>query len=270
MSDLIHHSEYDIQPNGDDPVVNKSLHKALLILACFTESQPDWGVSDLARHLGIGKSSVSTMLSTLANLNFVYQSPVTRRYSLGLRCLELGYVTSSNLLLRNYAFPILESLIQDGRIVYMAILYRDSVLYIETLFPIRRQVNYSSVGRCAPLYCTAIGKAMLAHMPEQYIQQYVQSTTLNPLTPNTITNAQKLTDELETIRTQGYALDRQEVELGIQCVGAVIRGNRGTVIGAISISGSQHEIDFNNIDLLSSDIMSASREISKKVASSGY
>ncbi|MAU08314.1 MAG: IclR family transcriptional regulator [Anaerolineaceae bacterium] len=270
MSDLMNHTGFGAPIQENDPAVNKSLYKALLILDCFSEAQPEWGVSDLSRHLGIGKSSVSTMLSTLAHLNFVYQSPVTRRYRLGLRCLELGYVASSNLLIRDFAFPILERLLKGSRIVYMAIPYRDSVLYVETLFPIRRQVNYSSVGRRAPLYCTAIGKAMLAHMPDDYIHQYIQSTSLTAYTANTITKPDQLLDELEQIRAEGYALDRQEKELGIQCVAVAIRRNQDGVIGAISISGSPQEIDFDNLDTLAHEVMNASSEIAKKVTTSGY
>lgn len=270
MSDLINHPALDTYDERESPNVNKSLYKALLILDCFTEATPEWGVTDLGRHLGIGKSSVSTMLSTLADLNLVYQSPVTRRYRLGLRCLELGYVASSNILLRDYAFPILETLLKGSRIVYMAIPYQDSVLYIETLFPIRRQVNFSSVGRRAPFYCTAIGKAMLANMPDHYIDHYLKSIDFQPLTTNTITDADRLSAELMRIRQQGFSLDHQESELGIQCVGAPIRYNSGHVIGAISISGSPHEIDFSDVETLAHEVMDASRSIAQKVASSGY
>lgn len=270
MSDLINHASLNHQGEPEAPPINKSLFKALQILDCFTEATPEWGVSDLSRHLGIGKSSVSTMLSTLATFNFVYQSPTTRRYRLGLRCLQLGYVASSQLLLRDYAYPILETLLKENRIVYMGIPYQDTVLYVETLFPIRRHVNYSSVGRRAPLYCTAIGKSMLAHMPEDYIDYYLTSIDFKPQTPHTITSADDLRKELSTIKQRGYSMDRQEAEIGIQCVGAPIRRSDGSVVGAISISGSPNEIDFANIDTLSDEIMRASREISKKVASTGY
>lgn len=269
MSDLVNH-EPESSVLEDAPVVNKSLYKALLILDCFTEATPEWGVSDLSRHLKIGKSSVSTMLSTLATLNFVYQSPTTRRYKLGLRCLELGYVASSRLLIRDFAFPFLSTLLKGNRIVYMGIPYHNGLLYIETLLPIRRQVNYSSVGRRAPFYCTAIGKAILAHMPQEYVEQYLQSTDFRRITPNTITQPDKLMEELTRIREQGYSIDDQEREIGIQCIGAPIRRTNGELIAGISISGSPNEIDFANISSLSEEIMKVSRDISQKVASSGY
>jgi IclR family transcriptional regulator, KDG regulon repressor len=268
MSDIINNAPFNIQ-TGDEPAVNKSLYKALLILDSFTEANPEWGVSDLSRHLGIGKSSVSTMLSTLASLNFVYQSPTTRRYRLGPRCLELGYVASSRLVIRNLAFPCLETLLQGNRIVYMGIPYLNELLYIETLFPIRRQVNYSSVGRRAPLYCTAIGKAILAYMPPLYIEEYINTVAFRRHTPNTIMSAQDLREELEMIQKRGYSIDRQETELGIQCVGAPVRGSDGNVIAAISISGSPKEINFDNLADLSEEILKVSRDISQKVIAAG-
>lgn len=270
MSDLINHDPVANALTTHVPGVNKSLHKALLILDCFTEANPEWGVSDLSRELGISKSSVSTILSTLANLNFVYQSPTTRRYRVGLRCLELGYVASSRILIRDFAFPYLETLLKGNRIVYMGIPYEQEVLYIETLLPIRRQVNYSSIGRRAPFYCTAIGKVILAHMPDEYIQTYLNTIEFRARTPNTITSAEVLQQELATIRAQGYALDRQEAESGIQCMGVPIRLADGRVVAGISISGSPGEINFDEIDQLSTELLTVGRNISQKTASAGY
>lgn len=270
MSDIINHSNLESPDDALKPANNKSLQRALLILDAFTEATPEWGVSDLSRHLRMSKSSISTMLSTLAGLNFVYQSPVTRRYRLGLRCLQLGYVASSRLLLRDVAFPTLETLLQDNRIVYMGIHYQDTLLYIETLLPIRRQVNYSSIGRQAPLYCTAIGKAILANMPDVYIEKYIETVELRPMTHNTITNQAQLRDELHSIRQQGFALDQQEAELGIQCVSAPVYGSNRQVVAAISISGSPTVINFDQVMTLSDEVMKASRDISQKITSMGY
>ena len=180
----------------DEPKVNKSLHKALRILDCFSEATPEWSVTELSRELGIGKSSVSTMLALLASMDFVEQSPVTRRYQLGLRCLELGYQVSSRLVIRDFAFPYLEPLLKGNRIIYLGIPYHDEVLYIEALFPPRRRINFSSIGRRAPLYCTAIGKALLSAMPAEYLDRYLRRTKLARATENTIVDPDRLRQEL--------------------------------------------------------------------------
>lgn len=254
----------------DEPKVNKSLYKALRILDCFTEARPEWSVSELSRELGIGKSSVSTMLALLAEMDFVQQSAITRRYQLGVRCLELGYVASSRLVIRDYAYPYLEPLLRGNRIVYFGILHQDEVLYIEALFPVRRRINYSSVGRRAPLYCTAIGKAMLSTMPADYVDSYLQRTQLAPATEYTITDADRLRDELELTRKRGYSTDLQEREIGIQCVGVPIRRSDGALVAALSISGPASEITLDGIPLVAEEGREASRNIAIKLTSAGY
>jgi IclR family KDG regulon transcriptional repressor len=253
-----------------EPKVNKSLFKALRILDCFTEATPEWSVSELSRELGIGKSSVSTMLALLAEMDFVHQSPTSRRYELGLRCLELGYLASSRLVIRDLAYPYLEPLLRGNRIVYFGILHQDEVLYIEALFPVRRRINYSSVGRRAPLYCTAIGKALLASMPPAYVDDYLTRTPLVPATANTITDPDRLRDELALTRRRGYSTDRQERELGIQCVGVPIRRADGSLVAALSISGPSSEITLDGMAQVAEEGIAASRSISIKLSSAGY
>lgn len=253
------------------PQVNKSLHKALQLLTCFTESDPEWSVSDLSRHLGIGKSSVSTMLATLAQAGLVRQSAVTRRYGLGLRCLELGYVAASRFTLRDYAYPFLEALLGgEDRIVYMAIPYQDDILYVEALYPPRRKIKYSAQGRRGPMYCTGIGKAALAFMPEPYLDAFLSRNILRRFTPNTLTDPHALRAELEAIRARGYATDRQGHELGIQCVAAPVRANDGRVLAAISVSGHSSDVTEARFPDLGRQVLEAARDISRKLSLAGY
>ena len=265
-----------IFPVGDElpeqePSINKSLHKALRLLSCFREETPEWGVSALSRHLEISKSSVSTMLTTLATAGLVQQSPTTRRYRLGLRCLELGYLSSSRLIIRDYAFPHLEALLGDSNcIVYMAIPYHYDVLYIEALYPPKRKINYSAQGRRIPMHCAGIGKAALAFMPRTFIEEFLARAPLRRYTPNTITEREALLAELERTRERGYAVDRQEREEDIQCVAAPIRGGDGRLIASISISGSAQEIPVGKFLELGREVMQTARDISVKLASSGY
>jgi DNA-binding IclR family transcriptional regulator len=195
---------------------------------------------------------------------------MTRRYQLGLRCLELGYLASSRLALRDYAYPYLEGLLGgNNRIVYLAVPYQDDVLYIEALYPPRRRINYSSQGKRAPMYCTGIGKAALAFLPEAYQQDYLRRVPLKPLTPNTITEPTELRRELACIRKQGYAVDRQERELGIQCVAAPVRAADGRLVAAISISGASTEIAEAAFPALALEVMQAALDISRKLISAG-
>lgn len=253
------------------PKVNKSLHKALRLLDCFSEAKPEWSVSELSRTTRLAKSSVSTMLATLAGTGIVQQSPTTRRYRLGLRCLELGYLASSRLIIRDYALPHLEALLGNNNcIVYLAIPYQHEVLYLDALYPPHRKINYSSQGRLAPMYCTGIGKAALAFMPESYLAEFLQHVLLNQHTPNTITDPATLREELANIRARGYATDLQERELGIQCVAAPVRLRNGTVAASISLSGSADEVSSDRFPELGQVVMETARDISSKLITAGF
>ncbi len=253
------------------PTTNKSLHKALQLLRCFDEENPEWSVTALARRLEMAKSSVSTMLATFASAGLVEQSPATRRYRLGLRCLELGYLTYSRLTIRDYAFPHLEALLGDSNcIVYMAIPYGYDVLYIEALYPPKRKINYSAQGRRIPMHCTGIGKAALAFMPEEFLGEFLANAPLRRFTPNTITDPEALRQELARTRQRGYAIDRQEREEGIQCVAAPVRGSDGRVIASISISGSSQDVTSERFSELGREITETARAISRKLGTAGY
>jgi len=242
-----------------------------VLLSRFTEERPEWSVSDLSRHTGLGKSSVSTMLSALAQAGLVQQSPVTRRYQLGLRCLELGYVAASRLTLRDYAYPFLEALLDQGnRIIYLAIPYQDDILYVEALYPPRRKINYSAQGRRGPMYCTGIGKAALAFMPKEYLEGFLERVPLRRFTPNTITEPDALRAELEATRQRGYAVDRQEHEPGIQCVAAPVRANDGRVLASLSMSGHCSDVTEERFDELGQQVVETAREVARKLALVGY
>lgn len=258
-------------PNGD-PRTNKSLHKALRMLGAFTESTPEWGVSDLARHLGVSKSSVSTMLGTLASFDLVHKSSLTGRYELGLRCLEMGYLSASKITIRDLAFPFLGKLLaESGRIVYMGIPYKQEVLYVEALYPEHRRINFSSRGKRAPLYCTGIGKALLAWLPSEARDNYLGSTREFPRhTSSTLTTRTELEQELVRTRDRGHAIDRQERELGIHCVAAPVQNRLGHAIAAVSLSGPSEEIDDAGFAQLGRLTSSTARDISRKVQISGY
>ena len=238
------------------------------ILESFTESVPEWGVTELSRRLSMSKSTVSEILRTLAAFDLVEQSPASSRYHIGLRALELGFLASSALVLRDVAIPHLETLkAQTNRIVYLAVPRGFEMLYVESLHPTQRQVSYSGQGRRGPMYCTGIGKAALAWMPEAFLEAYLESVPLSPETGNTICQRYGLIEELRLTRERGFSVDRQERELGIQCVGAPIFAADGSVRAAISISGSARELPEEEFRHYADLVTDAARSITKRLAS---
>ncbi len=249
----------------------KSLVRALNLLSYFTEDSPEWSVSDLSRHAKMPKSTVSTILATLRDEDLLHQQPDTGRYRLGLRCLELGYYSASQLVIRDIAFPYLQSLLESvNQIVYMAVPYQSHVLYIEALYPLARRVNYSSVGRRAPMYCTAIGKSLLAQMAEKDRKEILSGMELEAYTPNTFTDVKSLEEELALTRERGYAIDREEREPGIRCVAAPLYGRRSAIVAAVSISGPANEFSQERIAEYGLRLKNLSNELSRKLALAGY
>lgn len=215
----------------------KSLGKALSLLDCFTESEPQWRLTDLARRLDLPKSTVSNILTTLEAFGYVRQFP-DGSYGLGLRVFELGFVARSSLKVQEHVLPILEEVLQaTNEIVYLTIPREGQVLYIEALYPTKRLIQYSIVGRRGPMHCTGCGKAMLAYMPLDEVKAVVERHGLPRFTPTTITTWDELMAELDEIRQRGYAIDRGEHNAGVHCVAAPILGAGGQLVGAISLSG---------------------------------
>lgn len=254
------------------PARNMAVARAARILAAFDEETPTWTVSDLSRHLGVAKSSVSTVLATLSAFDLVAKpGDGGGRYSLGLRCIEMGYLSSARLRVRDLAFPLLERLLDEAQqIVYLAIPYQSEVLYVEAMYPPNRRINYSSQGRRAPLYCTGIGKALLAYLPDRDRDAYLERAPFPRLTPTTLCGRAELEAEIERIRACGFAMDREEREHGIRCVAAPVLSPQGDAIAAVSVSGSSDQIDEDRVPELAQNVIAAAMDIRRKMQFAGH
>jgi len=150
----------------------------------------------------------------------------------------LGSRAIDGLDLRGRARPYLDRL-QDkfGETVFFCILDEGQVFYVEKVESQRSVRTACTVGSRAPAYCTAVGKAMLAELPDAEVNKIIHRWKLKPVTRNTITTASALKDELKAARTRGYAIDDEEKEEGLRCVGAAVRSHSGKLAAAMSVSG---------------------------------
>ena len=148
----------------------KSLAKALNILSCFTIQEPILGVTELANRIGVTKSNIHNILSTFTSMGYLQRLP-DGRYTLGLKILEYAFIINQNLGYPNAVYDILvETASRTGEIVYFGLPYGTNVLYLYVAHPADRLgvLPYRDIlGETAPFYCTGIGKAILAHMPEE-------------------------------------------------------------------------------------------------------
>lgn len=217
----------------------KSLGKALNILSCFTSQRPVWGVSELAEQMGIAKSNVHNIVSTFHDMGYLTQTP-DGKYTLGLRMLEFAFIINQNLGYPNAVYDIMvDTAAKANEIVYFGLPYGCNVLYLYVAHPINRigVLPYRDIlGETSPLYCTGLGKAMLAHMPEEEWADHIPEQRVR-YQPNTITDRDALFDELHRIRRMGFAIDDCEHDPNVRCVGVPVYNAMGQLVAGMSISG---------------------------------
>jgi IclR family KDG regulon transcriptional repressor len=223
--------------------VIQSVSRALELLKLFSE-EPDLSLTEISQRLSLSTSSVFRLLATLQAHGYLEQNPASRRYRLGVACLELGGTFLSQSDVRRRALPILRSLRDDCReTVHMGMLDGREVVYIEKLESLQPIGSMGSrIGARAPARCTALGKAMLAYRPEDEVRRLYPEPELPQLTPSTITDLEELIKELDRIRERGYAIDEQENELGVKCIAVPIWDHLHNARVAVSVSGPAERI----------------------------
>ncbi len=224
--------------NSDKGLDNvQSLERALKIIDILAHSGKPMGVTEIGRLIGVHKSTAYRLVSTLRQFGYVDQDEETEKYFLGLKPLELSSIIKERLDIKDIIHPYLEELAdKTNETVHLAVREGDEIVYIDKVESKHTIRMYSRIGARAPLYCTALGKCLLAFGPEELIRNWTSKDTLPQRTPNTIKTGKELAEELKRVREQGYALDREEFEPGIRCIGVPVLNKKGRAISAISIS----------------------------------
>jgi len=246
------------------PYLLSSVTNALRIMNSFTVEKPNKGVSELADELGISKSAVSRLLSTLASEGYVIKEPTTQKYSLGLQILKLNNVVSSQLEINHAAYPIIEELSKStGEAVLISVL-EDDIVYIEQIECRHQELILPLVGHRSPVHCTSAGKLLLAYYETERFQQVVNKG-LTAYTAKTITDKEVLRKELAEIRKSQYCCCESEYLEGYICFSAPIRNYMNVVVAAITIMGSVQRIKEHTHQNLKNKLIKAGREISREL-----
>ncbi len=234
------------------------------VIEVLAESKTPIGISEISRRTEINKNMVSRILHTLEEENWV-QCDEKSCYTLTLLpfCLSAKVVSRTNL--ANTCVPVLQKFWKEyGESTYLGILHKDEVLYLSHFDSVQNVKVAGVVGGSYPLYCTGPGKALLAFSGEEYIDEYISKTELKKRTPQTITDPEKLKEELAAIRERGYSLDDEEFGYGIVCMSAPVYDYTGEAIGVIGCSVSTIYCDAKGIyDYCGEKLMETARQISK-------
>ena len=242
-----------------------SIVKAIQILESLS-GNGNLGVTELSKSLGFPKSSVHSILESLESEGLLEKNFETNKYHLGLKLIELGNRAQVNLDICKIAHPYLKGLNRlTDETVHLTVLDNDEVLYVDCIESKQWLRTYSVIGVRAPLYCTAVGKAIMANLDYNHVKHIIEEKGLPQITENTITTEDALLAELEDIRTKGYAIDNMEHEDRLICIGAPIRNAKGEVFASISVSGPVSRQDMSKIDELVKRVREATREISWKL-----
>ncbi len=228
----------------------KSLAKALNILNCFNQTNSELGVSEIAQITGYQKTTVHNVLATYQEFGYVYQNPNTDKYSLGLNLLQYSFKIINSLKIRQILLPYTMKIsAKTDQICIIAVPHESQVFYIDSSLAINSERNMRHLtGERAPMYCTGIGKCMLAFSGEEFIDDYIKNTKLEKFTDYTITNPIVLREQLKEIRRNGYSVDNMEHEYNIRCVAIPLFDPDKNVIAALSVSGKA--IDFNSASIV--------------------
>ncbi|MEJ2732911.1 MAG: IclR family transcriptional regulator [Anaerolineae bacterium] len=247
--------------NGSSGV--QSVERAIAVLRSFSTERPERGVGELSRELGLHKSTVSRLMMTLERGGLLSRNPETQRYRLGIDLIGLAAQVISYMDVREVARPLLRKLADDCQeSVNLAVLDAGQVVNLEQFVPPARQVkNIGWVGRRMCPHCTAAGKILLAHLSAEELEQILPDH-LERLTPNTITDFDQLRQALATVRQQGYAVSREELEAGLNAVAAPIYDHTNSAIAAVSVAGPAYRVIPDLIPRLAAQLLEVALQIS--------
>ena len=232
--------------------VLRSVNNALAVLESFSAERPEIGVTELSQTLGLGKSTVHRLLTSLAARGYVRKNPDTERYCLGFKAFEVGSLVAGRGAVREVAAPFLRSLmLATKETVHLGVLDEWEVVYIDKMESDQPLQMYSRIGRRAPLHCTALGKALVAWEPEDWLDRFL-GRRLRGYTPSTLTAPGDVLRELAKIRALRYAFDGEEFALGLKCVAAPLFDHSRRVVASIGIAGPAFRLSSDRLPRLAS------------------
>jgi DNA-binding IclR family transcriptional regulator len=242
-----------------------ALQRGLRLLRLFSESPLGLTAKQVAGRSRLPVSTVHRFLANLEGANFL-NCGGDGVYHLGIACFAIGQAALGQLDIRRVSLPYLEELNRQTReTIHLTVRHGLSAVYVEKLDSPEQLRIYSRIGATVPLYCTAVGKVMLAYMPDDERERVLPQLGLKRLTPNSVGNLQELEAELYRVRKNGYACDLEEHELHIRCVAAPIWDHAGGVNASLSITAPVVRMAVTRLRQLAPLIQTAGLQISREL-----
>lgn len=245
----------------------RAVERSLTILEALAGEQGrPKGITEIAQKIKLGKSTIHRLLGTLQEKGYVQKDPHTEKYKLGLKFIEMGNIVLTNLELRSQAADCLKRLMErSGQTVHLAILDQGEIVYIDKVENMGGIKMASYIGRRSYVHSSALGKAILAYLPEDEVKHILEDKGMPKLTPNTITSFSQFKTHLERVRQQGYAVDDVENEDAIRSIAAPIFNYMGHVVAAVSISGTVMQVTIDRVAEMARMVVECADEISVRL-----
>jgi IclR family KDG regulon transcriptional repressor len=246
-----------------------SLQRGLRLLRLFSQSPHGLTAKQVVGTSRLPASTVHRFLVNLEAAGFLNCSG-DGVYHLGIACFAIGQSALGQLDIRRVSLPFLRELNRQTReTIHLTVRHDLSAVYVEKLDSPEPLRIHSRIGAAVPLYCTAVGKVMLAFMPADEQKRVIRQLDLKRLTPNTVSNLQELESELYRVRKNGYACDLEEHELHIRCVAAPVWDHTGGVHASLSITAPMVRMPVSRLRQLAPLIQSAGLQISRELGYQG-
>lgn len=242
----------------------QSIERALLILETLGQHPQGIGVTEIGQSVGLHKSTVHRLLSTLMNIGYVEQDKDTERYHPGIKILGLGLKVLNNLDFRREAIPYMKELVELSReTVQLAVLDSGEVVIVERDHS--PETIIVNLGLRVDVHCSAEGKVLLAYLPPEEIKRMMNKRPLIQYTVNTITDLNNIMAHLDKVRNQGYAINAEELAEGLRSVAAPVFDHTGRAIAALSISGPTSRLTLERIARLVTVLKEACSAVSARL-----
>ncbi len=227
----------------------------------------EMGLMEISAALGLHKSTVHRLLMSLIYMGYAKQDEVTQKYMLSYKVVNMAGKILDRMDILQIAKPYMERLSDlSGEAVHLVQRDGNNILYI---YKIEAKVGtirmVSHVGMIHPMYCSGVGKAIMAALPENEVEQIWNDSVIEKKTDKTITDYAQLQEVLEEIRSNGYALDDEENEKGVRCIAACLRGYQNEIKYAFSISGPTSRMTRDRVKELSVDVLKVQEELSREL-----
>lgn len=249
----------------------ETLERGLRVLEAFSRESPSLSMTEIAEREGLNKSTAFRFAHTLEELGYLERDPETKRYRPGLKVLRLGFTALNSLEMAQIAQPYLKALSDRcGKTTNMTVRDESDIVYVVRNKTQQILATDLHLGSRLPVYCTSMGKAQLIDLSSDALRDLLGEGPYEQRGPNTITTLRALLDELADVRSQGYAVNDEELASGLRSVAAPVRDHTGQIVAAINISVPSVRVSRKLLeDQLAAMAMESGRQISSALGARG-